>query len=193
MLAFFLDLIKILLPAGLVLYAMYLVVRSFIGKELQQAQNQSNLALQLKQIDLNIKQKEVEIKNKEQVLPIRLQAYERMCLYLERITPIQIIPRLNNPEFTVGFFQALLIHEIRQEFSHNISQQLYVSNEAWNLIVKATEEVIVLINNSTTGLDEETSAFELSKNILKNVTEFNIRPTEIALDFLKNEARGIFA
>ncbi len=186
---FFLDLLKISLPAGLVLYAMYLVVSAFVGKELQQAQAQSALQLHLKQVDLEIKQKEVEIKNKEQVLPIRLQAYERMCLYLERISPVQIIPRLNNPEFTVGFFQALIIHEIRSEFNHNISQQLYISNESWNLIVKATEEVIVLVNNSINGLDEEGSAFELSRNILRNVTEFNIRPTEIALDFVKNEAR----
>jgi hypothetical protein len=184
-----LDLIKILLPASLVLYAVYLVMRSFIDKEIQQLQTQTNLQLQIKQTELEIKQKDVEIKNKEQVLAIRLQAYERMCLFLERINPIQIIPRLNNPEFSVGFFQALLIREIRNEFSHNLAQQLYMSNEAWNLIVKATEEIIVLINNSTSNLNEEASASELSKQILTNVTEYNIRPTEIALDFLKNEAR----
>lgn len=182
------ELLKLLLPAGLVLYGMYLTVKSFVNKEISALQEQ----VKLKQTDALIAQKEVELKNREQTLPIRLQAYERMCLFLERISPAQLIPRLNNPEFSVGLFQQILIQEIRNEFAHNLSQQIYISNEAWLYITKAMEETILFVNNSTVELNEEASAVELSVRILNNAREFNINPTEDALRVLKAEVRQLF-
>jgi hypothetical protein len=186
------ELIRIVIPASLVLYAMYLTIKSFVNKELQQIKANSEVAMQAKQADLMLKQKEVELKNKEQTLNIRLQAYERMCLFLERISATQLIPRLNNPEFSVGLFQQILIQEVRNEFGHNLSQQMYMSNEAWEMIVKAMEETILLINNSTLDLDEEASAVELSKRILINTRELGFNPTRDALNFLKEEVRQLF-
>ncbi|MCU0446149.1 MAG: hypothetical protein MUE85_14680 [Microscillaceae bacterium] len=186
------DLLKVLLPAALVLYAMYLTVKSFINKDIQQAKTLAEANAQIKQAEVLEKQKEIELKNKEITLPIRLQAYERMCLFLERISPTQLIPRLNNPEFAVGLFQAILIQEIRNEYAHNLSQQMYISNEAWDLIVKAMEEMILLINNSTLELHEDSPGIELAKQVLIISRDLGVNPTRDALQFLKDEMRQLF-
>lgn len=182
------DLIKLILPAGLVLYAMYLAVRAFIHKEIQQMQS----LVQTSRNELEIKKTELSLKNKEQMLPIRLQAYERMCLFLERISPHQLILRLNNSEFSVGLFQQILIQEIRNEFGHNLSQQMYMSDEAWIWIKKAMEETILFINNSALELNEDSNGLELAKKILENSHHLQIDTTRDALQFLKNEIRQFF-
>ena len=116
---------KILLPAVLVLYAMYLGVRAMIGRELSQKQ-------------LEIRQKSIEIS-----LPVRLQAYERICLFLERITPSNLIIRVNEPGLSAPAFQQLLLKEIRDEYNHNVSQQVYMSSEVWEMVKTAKEDLIL--------------------------------------------------
>lgn len=186
------ELVKLIIPAAVVLYAMYLTIRAFVHKEIEQAQTQAHTQVQLKEAEQALKQQELALKNREQILPIRLQAYERMVLFLERISPAQIIPRLNNPEFSVGLFQHVLIQEIRNEFSHNLSQQMYMSPEAWMMIKRGMEETILLINNSTLELDEDAPGLQLAKRILENQRDHNINPTQDALDFLKEEVRQLF-
>jgi hypothetical protein len=107
---------KILLPASLVLYAVYLTVRSFIHRELES------------------KRMEIRARSIETILPNRLQAYERMCLFLERISPPNLLLRLNNPGYTAREFHKVLLDEIRNEYNHNVSQQIYMSDEVWNMI-----------------------------------------------------------
>ncbi len=97
---------KIILPAALVLYAMYLTMRSMVVKELR-----------AKAIDL-------KVENDKTILPLRLQAYERMCLYLERISPGHLLPTLNEPGLTARNFQNKLVRQNREENSHNLSQQI---------------------------------------------------------------------
>jgi hypothetical protein len=91
------DLVKILLPAAIVLYAMYLTVRAFLNKEFER-----------KLID-------IKTKNTDIVLPVRLQAYERMCLFLERISPNNLILRLNNSMLSANELHQLLLAEIREQ------------------------------------------------------------------------------
>ena len=112
---------KLLLPAAAVLYAMYLTTKSFLDREMTQ-----------KLVD-------IKLKNTDTILPIRLQAYERICLFLERITPNNLIIRLNQANFTAREFQQVLLSEIRQEYNHNVTQQVYVSDEAWELVASAKE------------------------------------------------------
>ncbi|MDP4957377.1 MAG: hypothetical protein NWQ52_06515, partial [Algoriphagus sp.] len=108
---YLLELLKILLPAAAVLYGMYLVVVSFLSKE------QEKLKLELK------------TQNQQVVLPIRLQAAERLCLLLERITPAQVIRRATPGQFSADELHHHLISEIREEFNHNASQQVYFSED----------------------------------------------------------------
>ena len=141
------DLIKIIIPAGIVLYAMFLTVKTMLQK-----QNEAKII-------------EIKAKNKEIVLPIRLQAYERMSLFLERISPDQIIKRVQKNDMNVAELQYMLLNEIREEFNHNLSQQVYMSDEAWKIIKNAKEELIMVVNQSAKELDPEAKSIELVKKI----------------------------
>ena len=175
------EILKITLPAGLVLYAMFLVVRSFTNKELKE-----------KYAVIKAQEQERLIENQKESLPIRLQAYERIILLLERISPGNMLRRLDPTEVVVGAFQQILLLEINNEFNHNLSQQLYMSDEAWNLTRQAVQESILLINNSAASLEESAPGIELSKKILENARDHDINPTFGALSYIKEEARNLF-
>ena len=168
------DLIKIILPAGLVLWAMYLTVSSFIKKD--------------------VVEKELAIKAEtiKTLLPVRLQAYERMALFLERISPNNLLIRLNGQTPNVVSFQQLMLSEIREEFSHNLSQQIYMSDEAWTVVKNAMNETVALINLSARDLSPEASSLELSKRIFEVIMDKNINPSEEALTVIKREIRENF-
>lgn len=168
------DLIKVLLPAGLVLWAMYLTISSFLKKEISQK-------------ELDIKAESIKT-----LLPIRLQAYERMALFLERISPNNLLIRLSGRVATVAEFQQLMLIEIREEFSHNLSQQVYMSDEAWLNIKNAMNETVTLINLSAKDLAPEANALALSKQILEVVLAKNVIPSNDALKFIKQEMRDNF-
>lgn len=169
-----LELIRIVLPAALVLYAMYLIVKSFLDKELQ------------KQVIAT------RDKNTEIVLPIRLQAYERMVLFLERITPANLLRRLKGGELSAREFQHVLLHEIREEYNHNLAQQMYMSDESWRAIRQSMEEVIAIINQTVDELPEDAPSIELSRRIYGKVVDENADPTGRALKTVKDEIRNVF-
>jgi hypothetical protein len=168
------DLLKITIPAAMILYAMYLVVKSFLTKDFER-----------RLID-------IRVKNNEIVMPIRLQAYERMSLYLERITLQNIVLRVNEPSYTVGELQQILLMEIRNELNHNLSQQVYMSDVVWKLIKKSTEDTISIINNSTSALPRDAKSIELVKVMFHVQQEMGAEPTAEALRVLKEEIRKSF-
>ncbi len=168
------DLLKIIIPAGIVLYAMFLTIKTMLQK-----QNESKLI-------------ELKAKNKEIVLPIRLQAYERMTLFLERISPDQIIKRVSQGEMNVAELQYVMLNEIREEYNHNLSQQVYMSDDAWKIIKNAKEELIMLVNQSAKELNAEAKSIELVKAIYAQTLEKNIDSIDYGLNFLKNEIQKEF-
>jgi hypothetical protein len=163
------DFGKIIIPAGLVLYAMYLMVKSFINGELDK------------------KRIEVRGKSIETTLPSRLHAYERVCLFLERISPNNLIVRLNNGSYTAKEFQQILLNEIREEYNHNVSQQLYMSEEVWDLVKSAKEDLIVTINESVGELPQEATGVDLSKMIFEKSFQRELDPIQHALLSAKRE------
>ena len=167
----FSDLIKILIPATLVLYGMYITVKSFIDGQKSKA----------------ILESKMESRNTS--IPMRLQAYERICLLLERIRPSNLLLRLNGKAVNVADFQQVLLNEIREEFNHNLSQQVYMSDMAWNHTRNAVEQTLSLVNDSTQNLDQKANGVELSKSILKSVINQNNNSIEMALAYIKNELR----
>jgi hypothetical protein len=175
------DFIKILLPSAAVMYAMYLIVRSFLNNQFQMINK-----------DFEKKLVDVKVENSKTILPLRLQAYERMCLFLERISPHSLVLRINNPAFTVSQFQQQLLREIREEFSHNLSQQVYMSDASWGLIKNSMEEIIALINQSGSNLAPDARGVELAKMIFENLLQRTEDPTSKALKYVKNEIRQVF-
>lgn len=165
---------KILIPASVVLYAAYLVVRSFIQK------------------DIDIKKLEIRGRSIETVLPNRLHAYERMTLFLERMSPQNLLVRLNTGSIPAKEFHQLLLTEVRNEYNHNVSQQVYISEEVWDLIKNAKEDLIVTINDSASGMGEDASSLDLAKKIFEKTIGKTVDPLAHALSELKREVQRIF-
>lgn len=165
---------KILIPASVVLYAAYLLVRSFIQKEIE------------------MKKLEIRGRSIETVLPSRLQAYERMTLFLERISPQNLLIRLSGPGMTAREFHQLLLSEIRTEYNHNASQQVYMSQEVWNLIVNAKEDLIVSINDASGETSPDASSVDLSKKIFEKAVNKAVDPIAHAIAELKTEIQRTF-
>jgi hypothetical protein len=129
--------------------------------------------------------------SKKIILPLQLQAFERVCLLLERISPQNLLLRLNGKALNVADFQLLLTNEIREEFNHNLSQQVYMSDLAWTQVRNAVEQTIGLINEASIGLEPNANGIELSKNILKTLMNNNQNACETALYNIKREIREI--
>lgn len=168
------DLLKITVPAAIVLYGVFLTVRSFLNKDYEK------------------KLVELRMKSNEQITPIRLQAYERMCLLLERITPANHIARLPQSELTAFQLQFMLVSEIRAELNHNLSQQLYMSHKVWTMVKNAVEDTVSLVNIAASGLNENSRGIELSRKIIELYVSKQELPIEIALQNLKTEIQEIF-
>lgn len=180
MLEFLSEFIKIVLPAGLVVYGMYLVVKTFLHKEFEK-----------RALDVTLKNIDVKIKNTELVLPIRFQAYERICLFLERIAPHNLILSSNEPGMSAGQLQQQMLFTIREEFAHNMSQQVYMSDEAWKQVKDAMENIVSVINNSAQIVPADAKAIDLAKVIVEVLMQLQKEPTEDALQFVKNEIRQV--
>jgi len=126
------------------------------------------------------------------ILPLRLQAYERLVLFLERIHPSNLVVRLNTGDLTAFQLQSLLVRTIREEFEYNLSQQLYISLKSWELIKNAKEETISMINLSTTGLTEQAGSSELVKKVFELTLSRGKLPVESALEEVKLEVQKLF-
>ncbi len=165
----FFKAIQFTLPAAVVFITAWLILKEFFKKE-------------------NEARRFTLLQEKQKLsFPVRLQAYERIVLFLERISPGNLIMRINKPNMPVKQFQQLLIQTIRDEYDHNLSQQLYVSPEAWDKVKNAKEELIQQINISAGKLDEKATSTDLSKAILElSIAKLSTRK---ALDFIKAEAR----
>ncbi len=168
------ELLKILIPAAAVLYGMYLTIQTFLQRQFEQK-------------ELEIKAKTIEI-----TTPIRLQAYERMTLFLERITPANLLIRLGSPDIQAIDFHRVLLNEIREEFNHNLVQQVYISHETWEKTRTAMNDVVALINTSASEISPDATAINLSKKIFEKVINENQQPTANALKMLKEEAQKLF-
>ena len=125
------------------------------------------------------------------ILPLRLQALERFVLFLERIHPSNLVMRLNNPDLTAAQLQTLLVRTIREEFEYNLSQQLYLSQQTWELIKNAKEEMVALINQAAAKSGDESMAGVLVKNVFEMVIEKGKLPTELALDEVRKEFQNL--
>jgi hypothetical protein len=126
------------------------------------------------------------------VTPVRLQAYERMVLLLERMMPSQLIMRNVLPGTTASELQNSLVSNIRQEFDHNLSQQLYISSNAWSLIKNARESVISEINSAAEKLEKGAPATDLAQLLFQAEMMNDNSSLNIALEYLKTEARQLF-
>lgn len=137
---------------------------------------------------------QIELKKERQsfFLPNRVDAYQRAILLMERIHPNSLVMRLNNPGLPAAAFQVKLLESIREEYEHNIAQQMFISTEGWNMVKKSKEETIKIINLAGRQMDATSMATDLAAKIFEITAEVGTLPTEITVDQLKKEVQGLF-
>ena len=174
--AYVFDLLKIILPAVVVAGAIYLLFSKFLEQEQQR------------------RLIELRLESSKTTLPIRLQAYERLVLFLERISPNNILVRLSSAGSNAPDYHRLLQQEIRAEYEHNLSQQVYISADAWTLVREAKENVLTMVNRAYHGMQSPAQArgTELAKRILEGLMLDGAEPTAQALAVVKAEAARLF-
>ena len=128
--------------------------------------------------------------NQKAALPLRLQAYERMVLFLERINPSKILIRITPMSSDKNDYENLVINQIEQEFEHNLTQQIYMTEETWNVIVTTKNTIIQTIRK--TGMsDKVDSANRLREVILSDLLDKQ-SPTTLAIEVIKKEVSEIW-
>jgi hypothetical protein len=172
--ATFLDILKYILPSLVVLATMIYLVKSYL------------------KLEENKKELQVKLETLNATLPVRMQAYERLVLLLERLQPAGLLLRINQPGMNATSMHTALLQAIRDEFDHNLSQQLYVSSQAWDLVKKSREESNQLINTAASQVSPDATSAELAQQILVRDIDSLNSTTDQAIEFLKKEARVNF-
>lgn len=124
------------------------------------------------------------------IVTLRLQAYERMTLFMERINPSQLLVRITPISENKNDYQNYVIAQVDQEFEHNLTQQIYVSDECWSIITTAKNATIQMIMLAAKS-EKVNDASQLREHILGNLLEKQ-SPSSAALAFIKNEVRELW-
>lgn len=171
--AFLLDILKFSL-AGIIV----LVVSYFLFK------NQFNHYYNLKELEY----KKALLKD---LLPLKLQAYERMTLFVERINPSNLLLRLHVSGMSAKEMQHHVLREVRAEYDHNLTQQLYLGNDTWAIIKRVKDDTITIINSAIKVLPENASAIDLSKVVFNRLESIEENPYELALMVIKKDIQDM--
>ena len=137
------------------------------------------------------RQWELKRESQKAVSPIRLRAYERLALLLERTTPDHMLMGLDVTTMTVPQLQQHLLQTIRAEYEHNMSQQVYVSDEVWALVINARDQMAAFVVTIATQLPPEADAMTYAKTLITAYASNGETPTDKALEELKNEAKTL--
>ena len=124
------------------------------------------------------------------VTPIRLQAYERMALFLERISPNSLVLRCYQPGMDLKLLQGVMTKNIRDEWEHNLSQQVYLSADLWTRIREAKDEMVNLVNSAAVSLADTTDPTRLAASIFASAADHS--PVDSALEAMHKEINELF-
>lgn len=168
----FFEILKITIPGLLVLLAAYYVLDGMLKNEERRRFYETKLAAS------------------KVLSPIRLTAYERFALFLERINPESLVIRVSQPGMTAVDLHVALLATIREEFEHNVSQQIYITPELWMVIKNAKESLIQFINTYSAKVPDGVPSIELSKVLIESYNSMESSPIDMALSLLKKEVKA---
>lgn len=169
-----LQIALIIFPAGAVLLTTIFFLRKETNKEVR------------------IAQIELKKQRQEYFLPNRVEAYQRALLLMERIHPGSLVMRLHNAGLPAKALQADFLKAIREEYDHNVAQQLFISPLAWQMVKDSKEETIKIINIAGNQMQATSTGIDLSSKIFEIVAEIGQLPTEITVEYLKKELQELF-
>jgi hypothetical protein len=167
-----LDILKYIIPALIVFGVCYYLLKMFFDKEQAKVDNEWKL----------------EVKKK--AFPLKLQAYERLVLYLERINPSNLVMRVHKPGMSAKMLHGELLKTIRDEYEHNMTQQLYVSVKGWNLFKQSKEETIKIYNLAFGKVADDASGIDMAERVFEIVSKLDKMPSDIASEYLKKEIQA---
>jgi hypothetical protein len=127
-----------------------------------------------------------------QTLPLRLQGYERIVLFIERINPANMLIRLNAAGYSASELNSIIISEVRNEFQHNITQQIYVSSRAWAVTKRVKDETLNIVAHAVKALPENASGLDLAKTILSRLSAMEDNPYEIGAEMIRKDLEDLF-
>lgn len=127
-----------------------------------------------------------------QTLPLRLQAYERVVLFIERVNPSNMLIRLNVGGLSAADLHIVVVNEIRTEFQHNITQQIYVSSRVWAVMKRVKDDTLSLVNNAVQALPPGATAMDLSKTVLIHLSQTEDDPYQIAVNLVREDLEDLF-
>ena len=174
MIEFLLDIAKIAIPGILLLLATYYVLNNLLKNEERNRY-------------YNLRKETAKVLN-----PIRLTAYERLALFLERIQPDSLLLRVQQNGMKAKELHLALLTTIREEFEHNVTQQIYVSNDVWIVTKNAKESIVQLVNTCASEVPDDLPAVELSKIIIERYGSIETTPVDVALNMLKSEVKSFY-
>ena len=167
------EILKYCIPALCVLLATWIIMHKFYKSETEKR------LWELKRLS----QKEIS--------PLRMRAYERLALLLERTTPERMLVDINVTEMTPLQLQTHLMHTLRQEYNHNLSQQIYVSDETWDMIENAHMQTIAFCNSIAQQMPANSNALDYAKTLITAYKSNGETPNDLALQALKKEAQTL--
>lgn len=172
----FLEILKLAIPSLLVFGIVYFMLKQFLNRE-----NGFNAQ------QLRLKEQELKHRAKEDFIPKKNQAYERALLFVERIDPNNLVMRVHKPHMNARQFHASLLNTIREEYNHNMVQQLYITKSSWDKLKQAKEETVKIINMAQNQMKESSSGMDLSAIIFEIISKLDHLPTTVAVDYIKTE------
>lgn len=159
----------IVLPALLVFFTAQYIMKQHVASGVQLMKN------------------EILKTNHNAITPLKLQAYERIALFLERTSIPALIQSYAQAGQSARGFAAAASHAIKEEYSYNVSQQIYVSSQMWILVKAIKEQHLQLLQNITNSLPAEASAADLSQKLIEYLKSMDVQPQDRGMEFMKNE------
>ena len=141
-----------------------------------------------------LKRHQPEVRNqiKAELMPLRLQAHERLVLFIERINPANLFLRLHHSGIALPDLHSAVLNEIRSEYQHNITQQLYVSATTWEVVSKLKDDTIAMVNNAVKSLPADAQGVDLSRKVLQHMATMEKNPYDLTLSVIKNDIHQLF-
>lgn len=139
------------------------------------------------QREINALKLELRRQRQEYFLPNRFEAYQRAILFLERIHPSSLLHRKKMLDVSAKVYQGELLKTLREEYNHNVAQQLFISTTGWDMIKKGREDVARIINLAGDQMKDGSSANDLSLKIMEMLAQLDALTLDIAINFLKEE------
>lgn len=169
-----LEILKYTIPAIVVLIASFLIIKKFLTSEI----DRQRLA--------------IFGENSKVTIPMRLQSYERLILFVERLQIPNLIQRFYVTNSSATDLQLAIVQSIRSEYEYNLSQQIYVSKEVWQTITSAKEQEIAMINGLAIKLPPNSSAKQFAEMLTEYyATQESETPSQIALLVINREAKSV--